>query len=134
MQEIPWRWCADEPAPEADLQQLKELSPVELPQTYIDLLAKANGYEGALSVDPLWLILYPSREAIEIAQSGAFKEFFPDLFVFGSSGGGDAVAFDARAGHEGSIATFDMTNIDLDESVQTIAANFDELLTNVEAV
>jgi hypothetical protein len=134
MGELPWRWSGDKPAPEADLQELRELSPVQLPETYFELLADANGYEGALSVDPLWLILYPAHEVIDIAQKGVFKEFFPGFFVIGGNGGGEAVAFDTRPGREGRVITFDMTNIDLEESVMEVAPSFDELLAKVEAI
>jgi hypothetical protein len=132
MGEPPWRWSAEKPASEADLQQLRELSPIQLPQTYLELLAGSNGYEGALSVDPLWLQLYPAHEVIDIAQKGTFKEFFPGFFVVGGNGGGEAIAFDTRPGREGRVITFDMTNIDLEESVMDVASNFDELLTKVE--
>ncbi|KAB0265146.1 SMI1/KNR4 family protein [Microvirga brassicacearum] len=88
----------------------------------------SNGGEGPLSVQPLWFCLYPAEEVVEIAQAGTFREFFPNLFVIGGSGGGDAVAFDLRASEPYPLVEFDMTNIDLAESVQQIAGSFDEAL------
>jgi hypothetical protein len=112
----------------AAIAQLKAVAPVTLPESYFSLLSFSNGGEGPLSVPPLWFCLYPAEEVVEIEQAGTFREFFPNLFVIGGNGGGEAVAFDLRASEPYPLVAFDMTNIDLAESVQQIAASFDAAL------
>jgi hypothetical protein len=51
--------------------------------------------------------------------------------VFGGSGGGDYIAFDIRSSEPWPIVAIDMTNIDLDESVNFIAKNFPTFLEQV---
>ena len=131
--ELPWAWRADQPASPDDLSALQDVAPIPLPKSYIDLLRQADGYEGSLSVEPFNLVLSPAREVINDVVSGTFTEFFPDFFVIGGNGGGDAIAFDTRTDREGWVLSFDMTNIDLAESVRDVAPNFDELLTKIEA-
>ena len=120
------------PASEAKLQRLRTVAPIDLPQSYIELLSRADGYEAGLSVRPSWLVLYPVNEVIEIATSGTLSEEFPNYFVIGGNGGGEAIAFDTRPENSGNVISFDMANIDLAESVMDVAANFDELLTKID--
>lgn len=64
--------------------------------------------------------------------SRKFNEFFPDFFVIGGNGGLEVIALDTRGECEGAIVSFDMTNIDLDESVFNVARDFDDLLTKIK--
>jgi hypothetical protein len=50
------------------------------------------------------------------------------LFVIGGNGGGEAVALDLRGTEPYPLVAFDMSNVDLSESVRTIAPSFDEAL------
>ena len=107
---------------------LKSLAPVDLPESYYSLLSFSNGGEGPLAVQPLWFQLYPAEETAQIEREGTFREFFKGLFVIGGNGGGEAVAFDLRENAPYPIVAFDMTNIDLQESVRPIAPSFDAAL------
>jgi len=78
-----------------------------------------------LPVQPLWFCLYPAAEIAQIERDGTFKEFFPSLFVVGGNGGGEAVAIDLREPTTAPVVSFDMTNIDLKESVRHIANDFE---------
>jgi len=115
-------------APPATLAQLRTIAPVPLPESYLSLLAFSNGGEGPLPVQPLWFCLYPAEEVIEIERAGSFREFFPNLFVIGGNGGGEAIALDLRRGAPYPLVSFDMTNIDLAESIWPIALSFDAAL------
>jgi hypothetical protein len=121
-------WYKHEGASPAAIEQLKEVAPVSLPDNYLSLLSYTNGGEGPLPVQPLWFCLYPAEEVADIQQAGTFREFFPGFFVIGGSGGGEAIAFDLRENAPYPLVSFDMTNIDLTESVQRIAASFDVAL------
>ena len=118
-------------APGASLTALADLrsaSPVPLPAAYLDLLAFSDGGEGPLPVQPLNLCLYSAKEVIEIEREGSFHEFFPGLLAIGGNGGGEAIALDIRGGEPWPVVYFDVTNIDLDESVQPLAPDFDAFL------
>jgi hypothetical protein len=58
----------------------------------------------------------------------AFDASFPDFFVIGSNGGGEAIAFDMRASKPWPFVSFDMMNIELAESVVTVASDFASFL------
>ncbi len=107
---------------------LKSVATVDLPGSYYSLLSFSNGGEGPLPVQPLWLCLYPAEEVCQIERDGIFHEFFAKLFVIGGSGGGEAVAFDLRESEPYPIVAFDMTNIDLPESVWPVAPSFEAAL------
>lgn len=121
-------WMRNAGASEADLNALKNAVSFELPDSYLALLRWSDGGEGPLPVQPLWLVLYPAAEVVQIESEGAFKEFFGGLFVVGGNGGGEAIALDCRGESPFPVVCFDMTNIDLNESIWPIAASFDDAL------
>jgi hypothetical protein len=121
-------WRKAEGASDAAMASLRQAAPAVLPESYYSLLFYSNGGEGPLPVQPLWIVLYPAEEVAEIARQGTFDEFFSGLFVIGGNGGGEAVAFDLRIAEPYPLIFFDMTNIDLAESVRLIAPNFDAAL------
>ena len=119
------------PAPGASptvLARLQGASPVRLPPAYLNLLAFSNGGEGPLPVQPFNLCLYSAEEVIEIEREGSYKDFSPGLLVIGGNGGGEAIALDIRGAEPWPVVYFDMTNINLTESVQPLAPDFDALL------
>lgn len=104
---------------------LKLVAPVDLPESYYSLLSFSNGGQGPLAVRPLWLCLYPAEEVAQIERDGIFREFFEGLFVIGGNGNGEALAFDLRETEPYPLVAFDMTNINLSESVRPISLSFD---------
>ncbi|WP_313557340.1 SMI1/KNR4 family protein [Agrobacterium cavarae] len=114
-------------APHA-IDALKSVAPVDLPESYYSLLSFSNGGEGPLAVQPLWFRLYPAEEATKIEMDGTFREFFERFFVIGSSGGGEALAFDLRGSEPYPVVAFDMVNTDLSESVTPVAPTFEAVL------
>ena len=103
-------------APHA-IDVLRSIAPVDLPESYYSLLLFSNGGQGPLAVQPLWFCLYPAEEAAKTQLDGTFREFFEGLFVIGSSGGGEALAFDLRESEPYPVVAFDMANANLSESV-----------------
>lgn len=115
----------DGASPDA-IAALKSIASVALPESYYSLLSFSNGGEGPLAVRPFWLCLYAAEEVLQIQRDGTFREFFEGLLVIGGNGGGEAVAFDLRESEQPyPLVAFDMTNIDLSESVLPIAPSFD---------
>ncbi|ARS26015.1 SMI1/KNR4 family protein [Sphingomonas sp. KC8] len=118
-------WSKVEGASPESLDLLASVSPTGIPIRLIELLRVTDGGEGPLPVQPLWFCLYPAAEIAQIERDGTFKEFFPNLFVVGGNSGGEAVAIDLREPTSAPVVSFDMTNIDLKESVRHIANDFE---------
>jgi hypothetical protein len=65
-----------------------------LPDDYLELQGYANGAEGF--VGAAYLHLYPITELALLNKAYGVAEFAPGLWIFGSSGGGEAFAFDTN--------------------------------------
>ena len=125
------KWRKNAGASASALMDLQAIAPLAIPPQLLNLLRHSNGGEGPIPVQPWWFQLYPAEEISRIEEGGAFKEFFGEFFVFGDNGGGEAMALDLRQTATLSVICFDMTNIDLAESVLPIATNFDEFVEMV---
>lgn len=124
-------WHPAHAASATALADLRSAAPARLPAAYLELLAFSNGGEGPLPVDPFNLCLYSAEEVIEIERDGSSREFFPGLFVIGGNGGGEAIALDVRETEPWPVVYFDMTNINLHESVQPLAPDFDSFIAMI---
>ncbi len=124
-------WQTEAGAAASEIAGLIAASANPLPDDYLSYLNFSNGGEGPLSIDPLWLVLDSAAFVAHSLIEGTFAEFFPGLVVIGSNGAGEAIAFDFRQGVATRIVYFDMTNIDLTESIQHLAASFTDLMSLV---
>jgi hypothetical protein len=125
-------WYRVDGAPPGDIEALKRTAKKALPESYFALLAHSNGGEGPLATSPFQFQLDPALVTMQQIIDDTFAQFFPGLVVFGSNGGGEAIAFDTRGDAPFPIVAFDMTNNDLDESITPIAPDFDAFLDLVE--
>ena len=60
-----------------------------LPSAYFDFLAKANGAEGELGVEPGWFVVWPAEEALTANIEYEVPRYLPGYFSFGGNGGGE---------------------------------------------
>jgi len=127
-----WLTHAPAGASAEQLARLQAICPVPLPAAYLDLLARFDGAEAGISVDPLWLVIYESAGVIAIATDGALAHHLPGVFLFGGSGAGDGFAFETAGERAGRIVTFDMTVTDVAASVRPVADSFDALLALID--
>jgi hypothetical protein len=67
---------------------------VALPTDYLEIFRHMNGGEGFVGAS--YLRFYPIEKVAPLNQAYAVEEFAPGLLIFGSSGGGEAFAFDTR--------------------------------------
>ena len=125
-------WHGASGASASVLEKLVSVSPFPLPESYLSFLSKCNGGQGPVSVQPCWLCLYPAEEVAKIELDGTYHEFFPGYLTIGSNGGGEAVALNLDESGNARVVHFDMTNIDVAESVRPLASSFDELITLIE--
>jgi hypothetical protein len=121
-------WFKTEGASEEAISRLSAAAPIALPTTYLMLLRYSNGGEGPLPIDPWNFCLDTAEAAADTEENGRLKEFFPNFFVLGTSGGGEAVALDANLPAPHPVVQFDMTNCNLAESVRSLAPDFDSFL------
>jgi SMI1 / KNR4 family (SUKH-1) len=121
-------WHAVAGASESAIEQLRKAVACQLPVSYLELLRTTNGGEGPLARQPYYLQLDSAEDVAEAAASKQHEEFFPGFVVIGSNGGGEFIAFDARTPGPLAVVAIDMSNIDLGESVEPIASDFDAFI------
>ena len=119
-------WRGNTAASTDAIDQLRAHVPFELPATYMQLLAASNGGEGDLGVEPGWIQVWPAEAVIENNGSYAIPDGAPGLFGFGSSGGGELLAFDTRTGPPHPIVMVPFIPLGLADA-QVIAPDFDTL-------
>jgi hypothetical protein len=68
-----------------------------LPDSYLAFLGFSNGGEGPLAVAPGWFVIWSAEEVLESNQGYQVDKELPGFFGFGSNGGGELFAFDARS-------------------------------------
>ncbi|MBX8487757.1 SMI1/KNR4 family protein [Pseudomonas cichorii] len=116
-------WHRSPGATETALTALRAAVPQVLPDEYYLLLRLSNGGEGPLPVSPFNFVLDSVEVVLDLWQISYYAQAAPDMFVFGSNGGGELVAFDLRGNSPPwPIVCFDA--IAPEESVQNIAENF----------
>lgn len=64
------------------------------PAEYVGFLQQSNGGEGMIGEN--YLILWKAEEIGPLNQAYEVAEYAPELILIGSSGGGEAIAFDTR--------------------------------------
>ena len=65
------------------------------PAQYIDYFQQQRPKEGSLTVEPGWFQLSSPDKVEELNREYKIHEFAPGFLAFGSSGGGELLAFDA---------------------------------------
>ncbi len=108
---------------EAEVAAFTKAAGVTLPGDYLSFMRTANGAEGFVG-DGEYLRLWPIRELLESNLDYLVQERAPGLFLFGTTGGGQAFAFDTR--QEGMpivMVPFDALSL---EEAQPCGSTFDE--------
>jgi hypothetical protein len=67
---------------------------MSLPEEYVRYVAGGGPREGGLVVEPGWFQLWPADEISKWNREYQVEEFAPGYLGFGSSGGGEMLAFD----------------------------------------
>jgi hypothetical protein len=90
------KWDREPPASEEAVKELVEQSGLDLPEDYLSFLKFSNGGEGHINIQPGWFRIWHAEEVIETNEDYELNEDLPGFFGFGSSGGGEMLAFDMR--------------------------------------
>ena len=118
-------WTPEPPASKAQLQELWELAPLQLPAEYLELLRFCNGGDGDLDLPPLMFQLDSIADALFHNEMWRKDGQYTNFWFFGSNGGLESIAFDLRTGPPYAIVMMD--TIAGDDSAIRIAddiANF----------
>jgi hypothetical protein len=119
-------WRAASPSTKSALAALSGAAPIRLPPAYLDQLVSSNGGEGSLGIEPGWISLWSAEVVVALNIEYSIAEFLPGFFGFGSSGGGELLAFDARNAEPYPIVMVPFIPMDPKAAVQ-IARSFEEL-------
>ncbi|MGE0133397.1 MAG: SMI1/KNR4 family protein [Blastocatellales bacterium] len=101
-------------AKENEIRKLEAALRVELPHQYVEFMSYTNGVEGFIDPDR-YLVVWPIEEVEIMNKELAVDEFTPGLIFFGSDGGGEGYAFDAR-NDEMHIVEIPLVGMSLDEA------------------
>lgn len=83
------------PATPGQIVAFATASRLTLPKDYTDFLQQANGGEGIIGPSA-YLILFAVDELASLNKAYQVEDYVPGLLIFGSDGGGEAYAFNAR--------------------------------------
>jgi hypothetical protein len=114
-------WNREPPADAAMLTRLAGALP-SLPPDYLAFLALSDWGEGELGTEPGWFQLWPAAEVAELNDAYKIPTFLPGYTGFGSSGGGELLAF----GREGTVVMVPFIPMDASEAIE-IAPAFTDL-------
>ena len=120
-------WDKEEPAQPESIQKLIDNAGKELPEDYLALLRYSDGGEGRLGIEPGWLQLWSSVDVLDHNKGYEIEEYIPGFFGFGSSGGGELLAFDTQSGEPCKIVMIPFIPMSAKEAV-VIAKDFEEFI------
>jgi hypothetical protein len=83
------------PVESATIQQAVKATNLDLPSEYLDIFSFMNGGEGFIGDN--YCRLYAIEDLQFFNEAFSVKKFTPDLFIFGSNGGGEAFAFNVTS-------------------------------------
>jgi len=98
-----------------------------LPAQYISYLVGDGPREGGLAVEPGWFQLWPPDEVERWNREYHVQEFAPGFLGFGSSGGGELLAFDVA----GRVVMIPMVGMSADEAMP-VADSWSQFVEKIE--
>lgn len=100
----------------------------KLPKDYVEFIRHSNGGEGFIGPNA-YVIFWRLDELEELNKAYQIDERVPGLLVFGSDGGGEAFAFDAR----GSVVSIPFVGMELDLA-RPMGASYNEFLEELARI
>jgi hypothetical protein len=119
------RFAANPPASREEIEKAQEALAFPLPRGYVDFLATADGGEGFIGKS--YLILWKVEELASKNAAYNVAEFAPELFLFGSDGGGEAFGFDTRS-KTGSIVSIPFVTMEM-RRAKAVPPDFEAFLS-----
>jgi len=116
---------SNKPSPVETMVAVERQFGIEFPADYKRFMADKDGGEGF--VGSHYLILWRSSELVEFNRDYEVEKYAPGLIFFGSNGGGEAYAFDARSKEKMAIRMVPFVGMSLQEA-EHIADTFEDFL------
>jgi hypothetical protein len=98
-----------------------------IPPDYISYFAGDGPKEGALRVQPGWFQLWAPNQIEKLNQDYEVQEYAPEFLGFGSSGGGEMLAFDEH----GAVFMIPFIGMASDEAMP-VAGSWREFVERIE--
>jgi hypothetical protein len=117
------------PASPVSVDAFEHESSVRLPVEYREFLLLANGGKGFIGSDS-YAMLWRVEELLRFNKEYQVDEYAPGLLLFGSSGGGEAFAFDVRKKEVQPVVSVPFVGMDLSEALP-LADTFDGFLEHL---
>jgi hypothetical protein len=117
---------ANPPASSAAVSRCQSNLKFLLPADFVQFLKRMNGGEGFIGKG--YLRVWPVEDLIQYNRDYFVDVDAPELFLFGSSGGGEAFAFDARSSPPPIVAVPFIVSL---EDAMVIAPNFNSFLQHL---
>jgi hypothetical protein len=114
----------NEPASATSLDSLVHSCRIQLPKDYLEFLGYSDGAAGTFPSGN-HVILWRAERLVERNEAYEVEAYAPGIFIFGSSGGGEAYGFDTRSSM--SVVQVPFVGMDLNE-VEPVAPSFTEFL------
>jgi hypothetical protein len=115
----------NEPATAAEMESFRNTCPVDLPKDYLEFAEYSNGAAGSFP-NGNHIILWRIERLVERNRAYEVEDYAPGIFVFASSGGGEAYGFDTRS----SMAVIQIPFVGMQLSeVEYLVPSFTEFLT-----
>jgi hypothetical protein len=84
----------EDPAPRAAIDALVQYAGFDLPDEYIGFLRRHDGGEGPL--EDRDIMLWKAEDLVALNRDYQVARYAPGIFLFGSDGGGELLAFDLQ--------------------------------------
>jgi hypothetical protein len=121
---LPGPATCNEPATAAEMESFRHTCPIDLPKDYLGFIEYSNGATGSFP-NGNHIILWRIERLAERNRAYEVEDYAPGIFVFGSSGGGEAYGFDTRS----SMAVIQIPFVRLQLSeVEYLVPSFTEFL------
>jgi SMI1 / KNR4 family (SUKH-1) len=105
-----------------------------LPEDYFAFLARSDGAEGDLGVEPGWFQVWPAADAAAFSSEYQVPEYLPGFFAFGGNGGGELFVL-TLSPPDGSQPVLMVPAIGMEpSSLIQVASSFAEFTTHMGQV
>jgi cell wall assembly regulator SMI1 len=116
LEELLQRFQTNRPASANEIETFEREAGMALPPEYHEFLRFTNGGEGFIGPNS-YAMLWKISELLEFNREYQVQEYAPGLLLFGSSGAGEAFAFDLRAKQKTTMVSVPFIGMDLGEVV-----------------
>ena len=96
-----------------------------LPVAYFQFLCDQDGVDCELGIDPGWVVIYPTKEALVATNQLQMHTYLPGYFAFGGNGAGEVFVFPLeRDSHDCPVYMVPTVGMSVEELIE-IAPSFE---------